>query len=454
MVKYPALLSFLPAILINLLIINSSHAAGFALIENSASGMGTAFAGGSAIADDASTVYFNPAGIVRLSGEQAVAASHIIIPQAKFKNQGSTAVLPVPGGSALSGDNDDGGRNAFVVNFYYTRPIDDKLTFGFGVNTPFGLETTYDDDWVGRYHAVESNLLTLNFNPSVAFKFNDKFSAGFGLSGQYVDVTLSSAIDFGSICFAALGPATCTTINVAPQQTDGFAKLTGTDFSFGWNAGVLFQLNNSTRFGVAYRSQIHHTVNGDANFTVPGAATFATNGGAFVDTGLTAKITLPQTVSVSGFHEINKDIAVMADITWTGWNSFQELRIQYDNTAQPDSVTTEDWNNVFRYAIGAQYHLDEKWLLRAGLAYDESPIPSAERRTPRLPGNDRKWLSFGFSYSLMEKLKLDVGYSHLFVSDVKINNTFESSVPTLEATLTGEYEASVDILSAQLEYKF
>ncbi len=451
MVKYSAIPTILVALLLNLPVISQSHAAGFALIENSASGMGTAFAGGSAIADDASTVYFNPAGIVRLSGEQALAASHIVIPQAKFKNQGSTAVI---GGAPLSGGDDDGGRNALVANFYYTLPIDDKLTFGFGLNAPFGLEITYDDDWVGRYHAVESNLLTLNFNPSIALKINDKLSFGFGISGQYIDVTLSSAIDFGSICFASFGPATCGLLGVAPQQTDGFVKLTGDDFSFGFNTGVLFQLNQSTRFGVAYRSEVQHTIKGDANFTVPGDAVFATATGRFVDTGLSAKVSLPQTISVSGFHEINKDIDIMADITWTGWNAFQELRIEFDNTLQPDSVTTEDWNNVFRFAVGAQYQLNNQWLLRTGFAYDESPVPSAERRTPRLPGTDRKWLSFGASYALKKNIRIDIGYAHLFISDIKINNTFESSVPTLEATLTGEYEATVDILSVQLEYKF
>ena len=439
MVKYPAISSILAFLLLNLSIINQPHAAGFALIENSASGMGTAFAGGSAIADDASTVYFNPAGIVRLSGEQAIAAAHFVAPQAKFKNQGSTAVI---GNAPLSGGNDDGGQNALLGNFYYTLPIDDKLTFGFGVNTPFGLEITYDKNWVGRYHAVESNLLTANFNPSVAYQFNDKFSVGFGLSGQYIDVTLSSAIDFGSL------------VGV-PQQLDGFAKLTGDDFSFGFNTGALFQLNKSTRFGIAYRSEIKHTLKGDANFTVPDAASPVTAGGAFVDTGITAKVSLPQTISVSGFHEINNDIAVMADITWTGWNSFQELRIQYDNPVQPDSVTTEDWNNVYRIAIGAQYQLNNQWLLRTGIAYDESPVPSAERRTPRLPGSDRKWLSFGASYALRENIKIDMGYTHIFASDARINNTLESdALPVLEATLTGVYEASVDILSVQLEYQF
>ncbi len=440
MVKYPAISSILAALLLNVPIINQPHAAGFALIENSASGMGTAFAGGSAIADDASTVYFNPAGLVRLSGEQTIAAAHFVAPQAKFKNQGSTAVI---GNAPLSGGNDDGGQNALLGNFYYTLPIDDKLTFGFGFNTPFGLEITYDKNWVGRYHAVESNLLTANFNPSVAYQFNDKFSVGFGLSGQYIDVILSSAIDFGSI------------VVVAPQQLDGFAKLTGDDFSFGFNTGVLFQLNKSTRFGIAYRSEIKHTLKGDANFTVPDAASPVTAGGAFADTGITAKVTLPQTISVSGFHEINNDIAVMADITWTGWNSFQELRIQYDNPVQPDSVTTEDWNNVYRIAIGAQYQLNNQWLLRTGIAYDESPVPSAERRTPRLPGSDRKWLSFGASYALRENIKIDMGYTHIFASDARINNTLESdALPVLEATLTGVYEASVDILSVQLEYQF
>jgi len=416
----------------------SVQAAGFGLIEFGGSGMGNAFAGAAAVAEDATTVQFNPAGMVLLEGRQATGVLHTILPKADFKNQGSTLA---DGSTALSGGNDDGGRNAFVPNFYYVMDIDDKMKFGLGVTTPFGLATKYDDDWVGRYHAVESDVITVNFNPNISYKVDDKLSLGFGISAQYVDVILSSAIDFGSL----LG---------APQAIDGFVKFTGDNWAFGWNAGLLYQFSSDTRLGVAYRSEVKQDVSGTANFTVPLAAAPVLGSGAFVDSGISAEISLPQSLSVSVYHNYDSKWAVLADVTWTGWSSFEELRIKYNNPLQPDSATTENWDDVLRYSIGLNYKMDDKLLLRTGIAYDETPVPSAEFRTPRVPGNDRTWLSFGAQYKVDKNIVIDVGYSHLFISTTKINNTFESSQTALAATLTGEYEATVDIFSAQATWKF
>ncbi|MDH5472560.1 MAG: outer membrane protein transport protein [Gammaproteobacteria bacterium] len=441
------------AVLANVLVSSQVHASGFALIEFSGSGMGNAFAGAAASAEDASTVQFNPAGMVLLNGEQMVGVLHYIRPVADFSNNSSTGAA-ILGSPALSGADDDGGRDAYVPNFYYVRDINEQMKFGFGMNTPFGLATQYDDNWVGRYHAVESDVMTVNFNPSLSYKLDDKLSLGFGVSAQYVDVILSSAVDFGSLCYAALGPAACGALGATPQAADGFATLTGDNWGYGWNMGVLYQFSKDTRLGLAYRSEVEHDVSGDADFTVPAAASFVTASGAFVDTGLKASITLPDSLSASVYHAYNSQLAVLADITWTGWSDFKELRIVYDNVNQPNSVTTEDWNNSLRYSLGANYRLDEKLLLRAGLAYDETPIPSAELRTPRVPGDNRTWLSFGAQYRLDNEFTIDLGYSHLFVSKTQINNTYESSIPTLAATLNGKYDAAVDILSAQVTWNF
>lgn len=434
----------------------NANASGFALIEQSASGMGNAFAGGAASAEDATTVFFNPAGMARLKNPQAVAALHFIHPVAKFKNNGSSqpAIL---GGGDLTGKNDDGARNAVVPNFYYVHPVNQQWTLGVGVNVPFGLTSNYDDNWVGRYHAVESDFLTININPSVSFKVNDKLSLGFGLSAQHADVTLTSAIDFGAICVASFGLNTCSTLGALPQQADGFAHLKGDNdgnMSYGWNAGLLANLDDATRVGLAYRSEIKHDIKGRADFTVPGVASFVEQSNLFLDTGLSASVTLPQSLSVSAYHELNQQLAAMADITWTGWSSFDELRITYDNPAQPDSVTTENWKDSYRFSLGVNYRINTPWMLRGGLAYDQTPIPNAERRTPRIPGNDRTWLTVGFAYTPLENLTCNVGYAHLFVDSAKSNHSLESSVPTLNATLTGTYDLSIDILSAQVAWQF
>lgn len=425
---------------------------GFALIENSASGQGNAFAGAAAYAEDASTVWFNPAGMMKLEDAQIVIAGHFISPGSSFSNTGSTDAFGTP----LSGPDDDGGIDALVPNFYWVTEIDEHMKFGLGINAPFGLKTHYDDSWKGRYHAVETDLQTININPGIAYRVNEQLSIGGGVNVMLADVVLSSMVDFGSLCVAQLGATACTALGNTPQGADGFADLSGDnydDLGFGINLGLMYDIDAHTRLGVAWRSEIKMKVTGDAKFTVPASAHFVQDAGLFVNSGLKAEVTLPQSFSVSVARDMDK-WKLLADITWTGWSSFNELRIRYDNALQPDTVTTENWNDTFRYSVGADYTLDQKWTLRGGLAYDETPIPDAAQRTPRIPGNSRTWLSLGGSYHIDTSFIIDVGYSHLFVSDTPINNTFESSVPTLAATINGSYDSSVDILSAQLRWNY
>ena len=241
-----------------------------------------------------------------------------------------------------------------------------------------------------------------------------------------------------------------------PQQADGFVEFDGDNFgslSLGFNFGLLYELSEHSKLGVAYRSEVDMEMDGDANFTVPSSASFVFSSNLFLDSGITADVALPSSLSFSYSHEKDK-ITYLADITWTGWSSFDELRIVYDNTSQPDSLTTENWEDTMRYSFGINYQYSDDVILRTGIALDETPIPSADFRTPRLPGNDRTWLSFGFNYILNQEMSIDVGYSHLFIDDTPINNTFESSVPTLAATLTGEYEAAVDIISVQFNWQY
>jgi long-chain fatty acid transport protein len=441
--------------LLGFLIPNLVQASGFALIENSASGQGNAYAGAAAHAVDGSTVWFNPAGMMKLDRDQLVFAGHIVSPNASFTNNGSTASALL-GSVPLTGADDDGGVNAFVPNFYWVKTINEVTKFGLGITAPFGLATKYNDDWVGRYHGVVSDLKTVNFNPSIGYRVNDKLSIGGGLDLMLGTVELSSAIDFGAICVGALNQATCDGLGSIPQQSDGFADLKSDNYdsvSIGFNFGLLYEISNQTNIGVTYRSEIDMETKGDANFTVPSSASFVFANNAFIDTGLKAEVALPASFSLSVSHQRNK-ITYLADISWTGWSSFKELRIEYDNPAQPDSVTTYDWDDTFRYSFGIDYQFSDQIILRTGIAFDETPVPSPERRTPRLPGNDRKWLSFGLGYLYSKNISFDFGYSHLFVDDSLINNEFESSIPTLAATLKGEYEASVDILSAQLNWLF
>lgn len=420
-----------------------TYGAGFALQEQSVTGLGRAFAGSSAVADDASTLFFNPAGLTNLSQSELAVGLHYISPQTDFTDGGSTTAASV-GGAPLSGsDGGDAGEDAKVPNIFYAHRINDHMVAGIGVTHPFGLATDYGNDWQGRYHAIRSDLLTININPSFAFKATDKLSLGFGISAQYIDLELSQAVDFGSICAGAGAP--CGPV----QGNDGKAKLKADDWAWGYNLGLTYQATEATRLGLAYRSKISHTLEGDGEFRVPTNAQGLANTLGFVDGNISGDVDLPETASIALHHQLNSKVAIMADVAWTRWSRFQELAIKSD-IARLNSTKQEQWENTMRYAVGIDYQYDRQWTFRGGVAFDETPT-SDEFRTARIPGEDRTWLAIGASYKVSDKLTLDAGYTHIMVDDPKIDETL--NLP-LNHRLVGEYEGSVDILSVQARWSF
>ncbi len=425
---------------------------GFALVEQGVKSMGNAFAGVAASAEDASTVFFNPAGLTRLTGSEIILAGHIVMPSAKFHNEGSTYVLqPVTGMPLLGGDGGDAGETRVVPNFYYSIRVSDRLAFGLGVGAPFGLKTEYTNSWVGRYYAINSELTTININPSVAYKVTDKLSVGWGINAMYAKAKLSNAIDFGALDAAgAFSPLPPGALGLTPQQSDGFAYVKGDAWSWGYNIGLLYEPVKSTRIGVAFRSRVRQKLEGDVNFTnVPaGLAPLP----VFKDGGASANVTLPETLSVSVVHEFSSEWMVMADVTWTNWGVFDELRIKFDNPAQPDNVTTTKWDDSYRYSFGVTYK-PAPWTFRVGVAYDETPVPNAQRRTPRIPDSYRLWTAFGLGYNISKMFSLDVAYAHLFIDDPQINKN-PTGEDRFRGGLKGTYDAHVDIVSAQVKVNF
>jgi long-chain fatty acid transport protein len=452
--------------------------AGFAIIEQSVSGLGNAFAGGAASAEDATTVFFNPAGLTRLKGQQAVAGVHVIVPSAEFEKENAANALGQP---LSGGEGGDAGEVGVVPNFFYAANLDNGWSLGLGVTAPFGLVTEYDKTWVGRYHAVKSDVMTININPSVAYKVNDRLSIGAGVSAQYIDVNLTSMVDFGLSAYSGLATAAQQAAAggdlatagalmaqanallgngvVSNPDADVFADLTADDWGYGFNLGVLYEFNDDSRVGLAYRSRISHTVKGEGEFSLQNPAFLSAVGlqaaaqAAFPDQDVEGDITLPASASLSAYHRINPQWAVMADVLWTEWSTFDELVIEFDG-ALPDSVTAENWDDSWRYSVGATYSPNEKLDLRLGLAYDETPIPSAKYRTPRIPCEDRIWTAFGVGYRVTERLKLDFAYAHLFVKDSKIDKSTADAENLSRGNLRGEYENEVDIASIQLAYNF
>jgi long-chain fatty acid transport protein len=423
--------------------------AGFALVEQSVSGLGNAYAGGAASAEDATTIFFNPAGMTRLGGQQVSLAAHIIVPSAKFTNEGSTYAL---GGPLLGGNGGDGGVAKVIPNAYYTIKVNDRLSLGLGINSPFGLATDYDHDWVGRYQAWKSDVITVNFNPSIAYKITDQLSLGAGVNIQYFKAKLSNAIDFGLLDAAGkFPPLPPGALHLVPQKSDGSVSLEGDSWGVGYNIGLLYEFTKDTRAGVAYRSRIKQKLGGDAEFANTPAALAAAP--VFKNTGVKADITVPDSLSASVFHNITPQWSIMADVTWTNWSLFKELRVRFDNPNQPDAVTTENWRDSWRYSLGVSYTPDPKWILRAGIAYDTAAVPDPEHRTPRIPDNDRFWTAIGVGYKISRAVSFDLGYAHLFISGSNVNQT-PTGENAVRGGLQGSYDSHIDIISAQLNLKF
>ena len=432
-----------------------SQASSFALIEQSASGQGSAYAGASAIAEDASTIFFNPAGMTRLSGQQIVVAGHVISPDAKFTNNGSSNFTGVPG--SLTGPDSSTGDPAFVGNFYYSAELPNEIYVGVGVNVPFGLSTEYDDGWVGRYHALKSEIMTININPSIAWKATEKISVGFGISIQYADLELTQNIDSVPACGSLGGGAAC-----AGVTGDSAVKLAGDSTELGWNTGILIDIDEKSRLGISYRSAIKHNVSGDSTYNldpvlqgVADAASSAFGYKILQNSALEATAQLPETFSVSFASDLNDQWTVLADWTWTGWSGLDVITIiETGGVPGQEKTLNLAYQNVNRYSIGANFKPNDKWIYRGGIALDETPIRSPELTTARIPGNDRTWLSLGLGYQPSTTWSFDVGYSHLFISDTDINNGPPENEGSSGATLTGSYESSVDILSAQASFYF
>jgi len=446
----------------------SALASSFALIEQSVSGMGTAYAVGSSGIGDASTVYFNPAGMSRLPGTnlsggvQAVYSQVDVDASAQYNPSNPGLTFPPPNGLGMDPNNPwpvygkgktDTDLLAGVPSGYISHQYSDRVWFGFGVNAPFGLETEYDDAWVGRYHAIKSQLFTYNFNPSIAFKFTDHATIGFGVSAMYADGELTQAVDgaLGSL-FAG---GSCGVMPGTPQAStcDGKAKLTGDDWGFGYNGGLLLEPSTNTRIGFHYRSKVKLILDGDSKISGLPAPIDAANG----KQGAELEVTLPDSLSVSAYHALNAQWAVMADVTWTQWSRLSSLDIKLDDGSQ--SVAVWDYEDSTRYAIGAEYKHNSTWTLRTGVALDETPVPSDSLRSPRVPDEERIWLSFGATYRYSPELTFDLGYAHLFVDDPKLNGVPDNHDPTTGLstgfhTVSGDYDAAVDIFGVQVNWKF
>jgi long-chain fatty acid transport protein len=398
-------------------------AAGFALMEQNVSGLGNAYAGAAAAAEDASTVWWNPAGMAKLpAGRQIAIGANWIDPSTRFRNGATVAGA----GRTLGGEGGDAGRDAIVPNAYFAMEMTPTVRFGLGLNVPFGLATEYESSWMGRFQGIKAKIESLNLNPSLSWKVSDALSLGAGVSWQQFDAELSSAVNFGA-------------------AGEGSSVVKGKGDAWGYNLGALYQLTPATRIGAAYRSSIRQDLSGTVTFARPALVPAA----AAPDGNISLQVSLPNSFALSAVHDLDARWQLLADATWTGWAKVQDLVI-YRDTGAALSTLSLRFKDTMRYSFGANYRTTDKWTLKAGIAFDESPVPSAQFRTVRLPDNDRTWYTIGAKYRMSPGGAIDLGYAYIKVKDADINNAGGAAV----GTVNGMYKAYVNIFGVQYTRTF
>ncbi|QFT86332.1 47 kDa outer membrane protein precursor [Halomonas sp. THAF12] len=420
-------------------------ATGFQVREQSAKSLANAFSNAAAGAEDVSFMAHNPAAIGNIDGNQVAGGVAYIDATFELHDAEASNVAGIPYTAGASGE---GGESAWVPSFAAKTQLNDQWDLGLAIYSPYGLATKYDEDWIGRYHAVETELKTIDFQPTLNYRATERLNLAVGLRAQYADATLSNAIDFGSA--AALQGSPLAT----PGQNDVIGELTGDDWGYGYTLGALFQATERTRFGVSYRSEIDLTLEGDLDVSgTDPVSDGAIAAGQVSDMGGKADLTTPANLNLGVYHQLTDRLALMANAEWTEWSSFDELVVEFEDGT--NSTTTENWDDTWAFSVGANYALTHQWTLRAGLGIDETPVPSAEFRTPRVPDADRRWASLGATYQPTENLGITAGYLRIFGDDVDMD---QDATPTNEnasrGNLSGEYEVEADVFALSVDYRF
>ena len=411
----------------------SSHvfASGFALNEQDVAGMGTGFAGRSSSAENASTVYGNPAGMARLEGQQVTGGVAAI--------DASTNIKDVSGRSSGSNKGDMVPFTAVPFGFY-TNKLNEQWAVGFGVYAPFGLVTDYESGFQGKAFGSKSEVKVITFQPTVSYAFNDRVSIGFGPTINRIAGTLESDIN----------------LPIAGTGSNN-VKIKGDDTALGFNAGLLVQATDTTRVGLTYHSKVKYKLEGHTEVT-KGANVPASllNNGRY-DASL--KIDTPESWDLSVTQDLSDAWKLYAGATWTRWSRLKDITVNNEGVSAaagsgalaPQIVGTikedQNWHDTWAYAVGTSYQLTKQVVLRTGLTFDQSPTNNTDR-SPRIPTGDRTIFSLGLGYQVMDNMTIDLAYSYLKEEDVKISRSNQL------ASYNAKYENSANGFGLGMTYKF
>lgn len=425
-------------ILLILIFSTSLFASGFQINEHGARGMamGGAYVG---LATDASAAYLNPAAIAFMKGSKFSIGASYIAPMSTFtgKNDHFTR----------SWDLKD--RFFTPINVYFTHKLSDKVGIGFAVNNPFGLGTEWPEEWEGRYSAVETEIRTFNFTPTVSYKFSEKFALSAGFSVSYADVLIHRKVQG-----LFINPQTNLPV-VLGGDVD--TEMEGDAWAFGFNASLMYKPSESLSLGLTYKSQIKYDFEGDATSKLPDTTPEVLKPLAsqiFPFGSIKAPLTTPSVLTVGLAYKANKNFILTADFQYNMWSSYDKLQVDFDDWAGQQILSTRDYEDTYIVRTGMEYRTSKKLALRAGLFYDKNPVKD-EKLDPTLPDADRVGFNFGFGYNLTKNLSIDVAYLYLHFVDRTIDNSQEF-LPLFpqEIYLNGKYESSANLFALNFNYNF
>lgn len=402
-----------------------AQAGGFALREQSAVGVGNAFAGAAAGGAGLSSMFWNPATMTDFAGIQSSSSFTLILPYSNITpGVGTSPTLLGLGGSASTGDI---AQDAVLPASYFSYQLADRVWVGLALNSPFGLVTQNPNNWSGQIYGRTSKVFTANATPNVAVQVNDWLSVGAGVQIEYFKVRLTQA--------------------ETPFAGAGSAVLTGHDTSLGFTLGATVKPWAGAELGIGYRSRVEPKLSGSLNLA---QALGPIPAGAYA---IKSDLTLPDQITVGYRQKITQDFTALAGFEWTHWSLFN--RFPVINSPIPGQALAFDYRDGWFASVGGEYNWNPNLTLRAGLGFEHSPINSTVRSV-RLPDSDRIWTTAGLSYKWNEKLSFDFGYAHLFAKSAPINIVPGNPAYSASAPLpfVGVGKNHVDIISVGFTYRW
>ena len=491
--------------------ISQVNAAGLELTQHGVKEMGHGFAGTATLLEDASAIAHNPAGLMRLQGTQISGGLSALYAQLEYDVEVITERVEAIYGIPTSRVNGPGRATSKEItpipHLYFSHRLNDDAAVGIGLYAPFGSGSKFPAGWAGRYHSEETEQTVVNINPTFAFRLSDSWSLGMGVVIQSYDATLTNQIDVGYLVAEAVLEQV-----VEQQGFDVAADVAGEliskygsnpdyqvendiqidSWSYGFSFGLLWEPSARTRIGLNYRSRTNHLAEGQARrdtLNRPGfqeefIAQVAADAGldpdeaaenlakAFDERGalggpLNSRVVFPELATLSLHHELSDRLAVMASATYTHWQVFKEIRLEYtdfsdrggaDITETGDDVRRRDlvqplrFENTWRFGVGAAYKVNNDLTLRTGFSLDESPIKNSDFRTPRGPDADRTIFGLGMSYQVSDKLGLDAAYSYITIDEADVSAR-ENPAGTLHRA-QGRSKGTLHNLGLQANYLF